>query len=54
MTKQLPDSAHSKMLDILSKVTPGMMKEAQEEDIDINKTIPYVKSGKKLTPAQIG
>ena len=30
-----------------------MMKEAQEEDIDISKTICYVKSGKKLMLAQI-
>ena len=57
ITKQVPDSrkisAHSEMVDILSKVTPGMMKEAQEEVIDISKTIHYVKSGKKPTPAQI-
>ena len=53
MTKQLPDSekisAHSEMMGILSKVTPEMMKEAQEEDIDISKTIHYIKSGKKTT-----
>ena len=35
------------MVDILSKVTPGIMKEAQEEDINISKTIHYVKYGKK-------
>ena len=35
------------MVDVLSQVTPGMMKEAQEEDVDISKTIHYVKSGKK-------
>ena len=38
---------HSEMVDILSRVTPSMMKEAQEEDVDISKTICYVKSGKK-------
>ena len=32
-------SAHSKMMDVLSRVTPSMMKEAQEEDADISKTI---------------
>ena len=57
MAKQLPDSekiiVYSKMVDMLSKVTPGMMKEAQEEDIDISKTIHYVKSGRKPTLAQI-
>ena len=44
---------HSEMLDVLSKVTPGMMKEAQEEDVDISKTICYVKSGRKPMLAQI-
>ena len=59
MTKQLSDSkkkkisAYSEMMDILSKVTLGMMKEAQEEDIDISKTIHYVKSDKKPTLVQI-
>ena len=55
--KQVPDSGkisvHMEIVDILSKVTPGMMKEAQEEDINISKTVLYVKSGKKLTLAQI-
>ena len=41
------------MVDVLSRVTPSMMKEAQEEDIDISKTICYVKSGKKLMLVQI-
>ena len=41
------------MVDILSKVSPKMMKEAQREDIDISKTICYVKTGKKPTLAQI-
>ena len=44
---------HSKMVDVLSKVTPGMTKEAQEEDVDISKTMCYVKSGRKLMLAQI-
>ena len=48
---QVPDSEkinmHSKMVDILSNITPGMMKEAQEEDVDISKMMCYVKSGKK-------
>ena len=55
--QQAPDSGkinvHSEMVDVLSKVTPGIMKEAREEDIDISKTICYVKSGKKPTLAQI-
>ena len=41
------------MVDILSKVTPWMMKEAQEENIDISKIICYIKSDKKPTLAQI-
>ena len=57
ITQQVPDSekinAHTKMVDVLSRVTPSMMKEAQEEDVDISKTIHYVKSGRKLTIAQI-
>ena len=59
VTKQewLPDnekiSVHSEMVDILSKVSPGMMKEVQEKDVDISKTICYVKFDKKLTLAQI-
>ena len=55
--QQVPDSGkikvHSEMVDVLSQVTPGMMKEAQEEDVDISKTICYVKSGRKLMLAQI-
>ena len=43
----------ARMVDVLSRVTPSMMKEAQEEDIDISKTIRYVKSGKKPMLAQI-
>ena len=41
------------MLDVLSKVTPDMMKEAQEEDIDISKIMCYVTSGKKPMLDQI-
>ena len=55
--KQVPDSKkismHSKMVDILSKVMLDMMKEAQVEEVDISKTIHYVKPGKKPTLAQI-
>ena len=57
ISQQAPDSrkinVHSGMVDVLSRVTPSMMKEAQEEDIDISKTIHYVKSGKKPMLAQI-
>ena len=56
-TQQAPDSkkinVHSKMVDVLSRVTSSMMKEAQKEDVDISKTIRYVKSGRKLMLAQI-
>ena len=41
------------MVDVLSRVTLSMMKEVQKEDVDISKTIHYVKSGKKQTLAQI-
>ena len=41
------------MIDILSKVSPGMMKKTHEEDIDISKTICNVDSGKKSTLAPI-
>ena len=57
MKNWLPESekisAHSKMVDILSKVPPGIMKVGQEEAINISKTIYYVRSGKKPTLAQI-
>ena len=57
LKEQLPESkmvsVNTEMVDILSKVIPGMMNEAQEEDIDTSKTLHYVKSGKKLTFAQI-
>ena len=35
------------MVDILKRVSPDMMKEAQEEDIDISKTIHYVNLARK-------
>ena len=51
INKQAPDcekiNVHSKMVDVLSRVTTSMMKEAEEEDVDISKMICYVKSGKK-------
>ena len=57
ISQQVPDSrkinVHSGMVDVLSTVTPSMMKEPQEEDIDVSKTICYVKSGKKPMLAQI-
>ena len=57
ISQQAPDSrkisVHSGMVDVLSRVTPNMMKEAQQEDVDISKSIHYVKSGKKLMLAQI-
>ena len=41
--QQVPDcgniKVHSEMVDVLSKVTPGMMKEPQDEDVDISKTV---------------
>ena len=46
-------NVHSEMVDVLSKVTPGIMKEAQEEDVDITNMICYAKSGKKRMLAQI-
>ena len=57
INQQAPDrekiNAHGEMVDVLSRVTPSMMKEAQEEDVDISKTMCYVKSGKKPMLAQI-
>ena len=41
------------MVDILSRVSPGIMREVHEEDIDLSKTICYKPSGKKTTYAQI-
>ena len=55
--QQAPDNRkinmNSEMVGVLSRVTPSMRKEAQEEDIDISKTIHHVKSGKKPMLAQI-
>ena len=48
MPESQKNSVHSEIVDILSKV-----KDAQEEDIIISKTICYVKSGKKASLAQI-
>ena len=45
---------HSETVEVLSRVTPSLMKEAQEEDVDIRKTMHYVKSGRKPILAQIG
>ena len=57
ISQKAPDSGkinvHSEMVDVLSRVTQSMMKEAQEEDVDISKTMHYVKSCKKLMLAQI-
>ena len=57
INQQVPDGekidAHSKMVDVLSRVAPSMMKVAQEEDVNISKTICYVKSGRKPMLAQI-
>ena len=56
ITKQAPDNekinVHSEMVDVLSRVTLSMMKEAQEKDVDICKMMWYVKSGKKPMFAQ--
>ena len=41
------------MVDVLSQVTPGLMKEAWEEGVDISKTMCYVKCGRKPMLAQI-
>ena len=56
-TKKAADSekinVHSKMVDVLRRLTQSMMNEAQEEDVDISKMICYVKSGRKPMLAQI-
>ena len=41
------------MVDDLSKLPPEMMRQAQEEDMAISKTMCYVKSGKKPSLTQI-
>ena len=57
ITKQVPDSKNisvpRKIVDILSKVTPDMVKEVQEENINFRKTICYDKFDKKPILAQI-
>ena len=57
INQQAPDGekidAHSEMVDVLSRITPSMIKETQEEDVDISKTICYVKSSRKPLLAQI-
>ena len=52
ITQQAPDSekisVHSKTVDVLSRVTPSMMKEAQDEDVDISQdNMLHVKSVRK-------
>ena len=42
-----------KVDDVLNKLSPEMMKQAQEEAIDISKAIHYVRPGKKPTLAHI-
>ena len=41
------------MVDILSKVSPNLIKEVQKENADISETMHYVKTGKKLTLAEM-
>ena len=41
------------MVDVLSKVSPEIMKQAQEEDLEISKVMCYVKLGKRPFLAQI-
>ena len=57
ISKQALDSekinVHSRMVDVLCRVTLSMMREAQEEDVDISRTMHYVKSGKKPTMRKI-
>ena len=45
--------AHCEMVDVLGKLSPKMMKQAQGDDVDISKVMHYAKSGKKTIPAQI-
>ena len=57
ITEQVQDSAksnvHSKMVDVLSRVTPSIVKEGQEEDVNISKMTCYIKFGKKPKLAEI-
>ena len=41
------------MVDVLSKVSPEMMRQAQEEDLEISKVMCYVKLARKPSLAQI-
>ena len=41
------------MVDVLSKVSPEIMKQAREEDLEISKVMCYVKLGKRPSLAQI-
>ena len=42
----------SAMVDVLSKVSPGIMEQAQEEDLEISKVMHYVKLGRKPLSGQ--
>ena len=57
ITQQAPDSkkisVHSEMLDVLSRVISSMMKEAQEEDVDINRQYTMLNLAEKKLLAQI-
>ena len=43
----------SNVVDVSSKITPHIVGETQEEDLDISKVMWYVKVGKKPKLAQI-
>ena len=43
----------SAMVDVLSKVSPEMMRQAQEGDLETSKVMHYVKLGRKPSLAQI-
>ena len=40
-------------MDVLSKVSPKMVRQAQKEDLEISKVMHYVNLGRKPSPAQI-
>ena len=42
------------MVDVLSKVPPEMMRQAQEEDLETSKVMCYVKSGKSHLWLKLG
>ena len=52
-SKQNKTEINSKLVVILSRVMPDMMKQAQEEDVDISKDMHHVNLGKKPILAQI-